>query len=92
VSADNWTVCPKCKQSALEAKSKAQQTADESYGKVTPAEWLALKAKADIDPAIEDTLREDYGLGIRDGEFHVNYCASCQCGFSFKYKYTKPVD
>jgi hypothetical protein len=41
----------------------------------------------------KDTLREDYEIGIYEGEFFVGYSCSCGvCGFKWNYNYTKSVE
>ena len=40
----------------------------------------------------ESSLREDYEIGILDGEFYVIYTGECrECGFKFQSKYEERV-
>lgn len=83
MSADNWGVCPKCKETAENKIASA-------YGKVSEDEYLAI---LNTCKKIEATLREDYELGVdTDGEFSVSYSCHCsKCGFKFEYKYSQDV-
>ncbi len=41
----------------------------------------------------EYTLREDYEIGIQDGEFYARYKGRCNsCDFDFRYDYSKKVE
>lgn len=92
MSADNWTYCPKC-HAADEAKSVAnQKQVAESYGKVAAEEYLKRVAALTTKPERDETLREDYEIGIYKGEFSVSYSASCSvCKFSHSFKHKKKV-
>lgn len=57
MSADNWAVCPKCKE--LNKKKLV-----ESYGKISASEYRVLIETGNKD---EHTLRKDYEIGIYDG-------------------------
>jgi len=38
------------------------------------------------------TLREDYEIGIFQGEFSVEYCGQCsECGFKFEFKHSEKI-
>lgn len=88
VSADNWSLCPKCKSEADEKHRKQILSAGEAYGKVEPEEYLRLIVSAEVEINHENTLREDYELGVdEDGYFTVVYRCSCQCGFSYMYRH-----
>lgn len=87
MSADNWTVCPRCKAKNDAAREAHAKTIRAAYGKVTVDEWEKLKTSVP-PPEPEDTLREDYEIGIRRGEFFAAYFASCnECGFTFEFKH-----
>lgn len=92
MSADNWTTCPKCL-AADAAKSDAnRKQVAESYGKVASEEYLKRVAALTKGPALEDTLREDYEIGIYKGEFFVSYTGSCSvCKFSHSFKHKEKV-
>jgi len=95
MGADNWTKCPKCADKAAKEIDGIVAAAAACYGKVSAEEYnrrnteaLALKNSVFQD----DTLREDYEIGIHQGEFYVSYGASCQvCGFTFSFKGEKKV-
>ena len=96
MSADNWTTCPRCLAKAEVAKAKQRDNAAKAYGKLKPDEWIALQAEASNPVELNSSLREDYELGVlTDGEFYVNYRASCTnagCGFAFEYKHQQQVE
>lgn len=95
MSADNWTICPRCFKEAEKAKAAKERKAADAYGKKPVDAYLALRAEAEKPIALEETWREDFYIGIdRDGGsgFSVIYEARCTaCGLTFKYKYEANV-
>lgn len=86
MSADNWSICPKCRKNAVIEKEKQAAEVISSYGKIPREKWLELKCAADTQLDLDQTLREDYEIGIdENGEFFVDYYASCNCGFKFSF-------
>ena len=88
MSADNWAICPKCKDKAIKAYEARVLGLAEKYGKIPPEEYI--KASRDVHNVeeLEETLREDYEFYLDDnGMFHAVYCAGCD--FSFEFKETK---
>ena len=93
MSADNWTYCPKCQEMARKRAEKLNEQIASSYGKVSIENYTALAKEANNPPKLEETLREDYEVGIYGGEFTVSYTASCNvCKFTFGYDFTKGVE
>ena len=87
MSADNWTYCPKCTEKANIARQAFEKKVKDSYGKVSAEEYLRLTEQLKKPDEREQTLREDYELGIVEGRFYVSYRASCTaCKFSFTFK------
>jgi|WetSurMetagenome_2_1015567.scaffolds.fasta_scaffold670545_2 hypothetical protein len=87
MSADNWTYCPKCTEKANIARQAFENKAKTSYGKVSAEEYLRLTEQLNKPDEREQTLREDYELGIIENKFYVSYRASCTaCKFSFTFK------
>jgi hypothetical protein len=85
MSADNWTFCPKCKDS----KNKELESL---YGKI-PAEEYLKKAKELSTESNEETLREDYEIGIWDGKFRISYDAYCEaCGYEYTFECEKDLE
>jgi hypothetical protein len=87
MSADNWTICPKCKFNDIDALTKKQREVTASYGVIPADEYRdAVKGLREW-PKLDATMREDYEQGIdNDGEYSCSYRASCQkCGFSFSF-------
>lgn len=99
MSADNWAQCPRCVKEHHDYLDQRQALVQRSYGTVSAADFLALKATVDQEMAteFENTLREDYQLGIYDEmgthKFFVNYNGRCKtCDFHFQYEYeTDPM-
>lgn len=89
MSADNWTVCPKCGKSAKDEQLARIDAASAAYGKVSAAEYERLRVEAAKPlPEEVETLREDYDIGIYRGKFSVDYRASCDaCGFEHSFKH-----
>lgn len=93
MSADNWGVCPKC---YPPAPKKRPTDPAKLYGKVDEAAYR--KAVRDFDawekrnPDPENELREDYEIGIYDGQFYISYGAECAvCGFKHTFEHKVDV-
>jgi|GEM_PF-4133884 len=95
MSADNWALCPRCKERDIERLRTAVEMVKKSYGKVPEEEYMQMKedlAKADPGNATDPTLREDYEIGIgKDGMFSITFRASCKCGFRFTFSFKEKV-
>jgi len=93
MSTDNWGTCPKCGGVDSEEWERDKKKLEESYGKIPADEYLdllaAFLAAFTEEPDEVETLREDYELGILDGEFYVIYHAGCtKCGFKYEFKHS----
>ena len=92
MSASNWRECPKCRMKAERAQRIRLEKAAKNYGKIPQEDWIHQQKHAETEIELDQTLREDYQLGIQDIMFLVSYSASCEkCDFEFKYKWTQPV-
>ncbi len=99
MSADNWGQCPRCYVTNIAKAEELDRSASEAYGKVSPEKFDELRDQARsfrkaiaTDDNFCSTLREDYGIGIQDGEFSVYYGGRClTCGFEYKYKFEEKV-
>lgn len=93
VSANNWAMCPRCHAQALVRSKEFKIAAEKSYGKVSPDEYLAARERAALPLTLEESLREDYLIGIGiDGKFTVDYLGRCDpCGLEFRYSYSAMV-
>lgn len=93
MSADNWAFCPQCVKKAEIFKEKEIKKANQSYGKVTPEEYLDLRKAAETPVDLEQTFREDYSIGVDGkGGFIVDYSGSCKvCGLKYSYKYVEQI-
>lgn len=93
MSADNWATCPLCKTKAEKDYQLALVKANDAYGKVPVSEYELLKAKVEEPIADDQTLREDYGIGIYESEFRVSYSGYCDvCKFKYAFKREVKLD
>ena len=93
---DRWTVCPKCTRNDEARADKMDAAVKAVYGEVTAEAYLdALKQAQEFRKTLdepEETLREDFEIGIQDSEFSTSYRAHCdKCGFSHAFKFNEPV-
>jgi adenosine/AMP kinase len=99
MSADRWTQCPQCYVRNKAIAEELEKLASESYGNVSAENFDELREQAisfrksiASDDSFCSSLREDYSVGIHNGEFSVGYYASCQtCGFKFEFKHEEKV-
>lgn len=92
MSADNWTECPRCADEWEKRRANRDAELLAAYGHV-PADEYRKRADA-TDKAnsaqMPDELREDYEIGVRAGEFSVDYRAHCEtCGYKFTYTHSQ---
>lgn len=94
MSANNWRVCPKCVIKKNTERAREYSEVEQSYGKVPEREYRKmLNDLADNKVKHEETLREDFEIGIDGHEFYVDYSARCgECGFCFKFKKTERLE
>ena len=96
MSADNWAVCPRCRNRHEANIAKAQLAADAAYGTKSLEEFDALRAEAEAMAALELTphCREDYEFfGLEDGAITAHYRADCKnCGLKVVFDYVHPFD
>lgn len=93
MSADRWTICPKCKSKRDITIKALREKAANIYGKVTQEEFLSQMADISNKQSEEQekTLREDWEIGMdKFGSFMLDYRASCNC-CNYKYSYKYPV-
>lgn len=96
MSADNWAECPRCLRVRKENDDAEQARIDAAYGKVSVAEFDAMRAvlaKA-MQVPVEETFREDYEFsGVASGVLLISYSGSCRtCGLSLKFKREEVLD
>ena len=90
MSADNWTDCPGCQSK----KFKQLEDLKKLYGKISVEEYSEKLSniKEVEDESTQETLREDYHIGIRNGKFTVTYRGSCElCGYVKVFKHEEQV-
>ncbi len=93
MSADNWAICPQCKQKVEQDQRALIARAANAYGNVSEVEYHKLKKEvASFPSAPEHTLREDYDMGIWEGKFEVTYKAACsECTFRHTFRATEEI-
>jgi hypothetical protein len=94
MSADNWTICPRCKPLHDKRVADAQQAAFNAYGKVDPKEFFRLteEAREIAHEDIPEDFREDYQCGLHGNEFTVDYGGRCiKCGLQFQFKHSEII-
>ena len=95
MSADNWTDCPKCKQKAETEFNATLELLAHGYGRMPEDEYLKLHKDILAGVIVKsETVREDYEIGIYDGEFCVSYRASCNangCGFELSFEHNEKI-
>ena len=94
MSADNWAICPKCKLKSEKEYTEQLAYAKSQYGVISSDEYRELIIEAEKPVIFEESMREDYEIGVEsDGEFSVSYSCCCQtCGFLFKFKHEEKVE
>lgn len=93
MSADNWGICPKCKEKNDKANAKRISDAESKYGKISSDKYRALIKEAERPIILKETLREDYEMHTdHDGLFYVNYGCRCDvCGFQHKFDHKEQL-
>ena len=97
MSADNWALCPRCKEQRQKDVAVLHEKARTAYGNVPVEQFDEIRAAAEALEAQGDeglwTFREDYELGVlEDGEFYVTYRGGCsKCSLSHGFKHSEQV-
>jgi hypothetical protein len=90
MGADNWRVCPVCANRHESKVADAKIKIVESYGKVDRIEYEQLKVDLQVlkENTPDETLREDYEVGIDDNnQFYLLYTGRCTtCEWAFIHK------
>jgi hypothetical protein len=92
VSADNWSVCPRCWDDAQRKADEAKVEVMGLYGAIPVEEFDKRRdALEEPDPDTYTTFREDYEFyGADKGEVHASYRGGCSaCGLSVELKASK---
>ena len=93
MSADNWAICPQCKINAENELEKFSKKLKNSYGKISAEDYELLRSEEPSGEVEEQTLREDFSIGVdEDGFFFLNYSGHCtKCQFKYQEKYNKQI-
>ena len=95
MSADNWTICPRCFHNWKTRSVFEMEAAKDSYGKIPQEEFIQKLATAEVKAKvmIQPTLREDYEIGVDEkGMFGVGYTCTCNvCGFKFRFEHQEKL-
>lgn len=103
MSADRWSMCPRCEVNRQLAAAVAAAEVEAAYGKVTVEDFDLLRARADdlaqqVDnPGLvngNETFREDYWItDPAQGEVSIKYRGRCDiCGLALSFEHTHPLD
>ncbi len=93
MSADNWAICPRCKDRRAAEVAHLRKCADDGYGVVSADEYRKLTedaAKLEAKP-MDHNFREDYEIyGADDGTVIARYgggCSTCDLTVAFEYEH-----
>lgn len=101
MSADNWSICPRCTEAERQDIAEMESQINADYGKVSIEVFEQrrhdlAKRKEQFEKEIEArgeglraTFREDYEIyGAHEGLFYIKYSGECQkCDLNFKFEY-----
>lgn len=87
MSANNWGICPRCKERVSQADKAALAAVEKHYGKIPPAEYAELVKEANRAVPLGESLREDWEIRTNEkGILRISYGCRCQvCGFQFSF-------
>ncbi len=89
MSADNWTVCPRCIDEARQCEAREKEAVNLLYGQISIADF-DLRRAALVTAAEDDftTFREDYEVNDADtGEVSFTYRGECtKCGLAVRFE------
>lgn len=90
MSADSYSVCPRCAFLAKKARAKALESAEKAYGQVPADAYRRMILEAEAMPEVPKVhdLEEYYSFDIDlAGVFTVKYHCGCRkCGFEHKFE------
>lgn len=96
MSADNWTVCPRCQARRNRELRDMDQEIAESYRQVPLDEYMQMQAERDVmrEETLLRTFREDYEFyGADEGTVTVDYSGSCQkCGLETHFDHEHKIE
>lgn len=87
MSADAWSLCPRCVYLAKKDDLANEQELIYAYGRVPLDQWTRMRdSRASKASSLEESLREDFEIGFDGERFFVSYGASCKvCGFTHEF-------
>lgn len=94
MSADNWSICPRCETNLRARQQRKTAEIMVQYGHIPADEFLekidTLKKRWLIKESglLEPTLREDYEQGLTEkGQYYSFFSAFCHvCQFTFTHR------
>lgn len=96
MSADSWSICPRCRLRHEANAKRLIAEANAAYGTLEVTAWKALDAEARAAgaPYAETDLREDYELsGADEGEVTVSYSCFCQkCALASDFRHSHTIE
>lgn len=94
MSADNWTQCPRCTETYHAECKRLYNEIDARYGQVPIEEFDEFRKQVEdfIQKGVDFQFREDYGMGVDEGTFYVEYRGFCRtCGLKFSFNHEEKV-
>ena len=95
MSANRYSICPRCYREAKNAHAAKVVLAEKAYGKATSVAYRKLCDEAQIlNPVtLVENVREDWEFTLdKDGTFTAGYWATCEtCGWTFKHTHKEQV-
>jgi hypothetical protein len=87
MSADRWSVCPKCLKNEQERAKKAYQKSIDFYGSLPIEEFDKMRKDAE-EKDLDSNLGEYWEIYItKEGYLMIDYSCYCDyCKFRFAYK------
>lgn len=92
MGANNWEICPRCRDRAHRARECEMTRISHLYGKVPMDEYERARAAVPPVPKLEPTFREDYEfVGAGTGVLKIVYVGECTlCGLAVRVKEERP--
>lgn len=93
MSADNYAVCPRCKDIGTKTYQERVREVKAQYGKVSADEYARLTATLPARGSKEHTFAESYEFyGVEDGTLKIRYGGKCQaCNLELNLEIDVPL-
>lgn len=92
MSADKYSICPRCQKNADVELEKRVAKAAKAYGTVSADEFITMAQEARTVKPLEARLRQDWEIGVDENHFSADFRCSCSvCRFEFKFKHEAKI-